>query len=512
MRATIRFCVQNKILRYLISGGTAAFANLALLFALTEFAGIWYLASSMLSFAVGFAVSFTLQKFWTFEDSRRDAIPRQLVLHLGTALGALGLNTLLLYFAVDIMGLWYMLAQFVISGMLAFGSYFVYNTYIFKSTAKHFSLQTVEVTPAAFSSLREKDSGTGPRALRVYIGALLQNVRPLLLLKQHLNLPDYKGRKPFRAVYGAMDFSFLELVRAPADADFFLLPHSYFSARAVAKEYVENFIRLAEKFGKKVVLFSEGDTDESVKIPHAIVFRTSQYAHKKQENEIMMPSQVYAEDVLSQGAFVPRAKREKPVVSFCGWSELGDIKQKAKFFLRNAYADARTFLGDAYAEPRKQGIYFRKRAMSFLEESPYVETSFLKRDFFSVNKHTIKLPREVLRSQYIGNMTNSDFVLAPKGDGNFSIRFYEALALGRIPVLIDTESVLPLEDEIPYNEYIVRVPYREVRHIGAYVAQYYNQHTDESYKEAQQRARLLFSEKLRVDRFLKYTLNKVFPA
>lgn len=503
MREIIRFFIQHKIIRYLIAGGTAAFIGLGTLFALTEFAGMWYLASSVLSFCAGFVVSFTLQKFWTFKDSRKTVIGRQLVLYLIAAGGALGINTALMYVAVDVLGLWYMLAQFFVSGTIAVVSFIVYNFLIFQKTED--GIPSVVAVGTARGG-EKKDF------FRVYIGTPLSRVRPLLILKKHLELPDYKGQKPFRAVYGAMDFSFLTLVGEPEEADFFLLPHSYFSARAVAADYVENFVRLAETSGKKVVLFSEGDTDESVKIPHAIVFRTSQYAHKKQDNEIMMPPQVYAEDVLSDEAFVPRAKREKPVVSFCGWSELGDIKQKAKFFLRNAYADARTFFGDAYAEQRKQGIYFRKRAMNFLEKSPYVETSFLKRDFFSVNKHTIKLPRETLRAEYLENMANSDFVLAPKGDGNFSIRFYEALALGRIPVLIDTETILPLEDEIPYNEYIVRVPYQKIHHIGAYIAHYYNQHTDESYQEAERRARALFSEKLRVDRFLRNAFGRLFSA
>lgn len=501
MRRLLRFFIRHKVIRYLISGGTAAFVSLSSLFMLTEFAGLWYLASSILSFCTGFVVSFTLQKFWTFGDSRKTVIGKQLILYLVVTGGALGVNTILLYIAVDVFGLWYMLAQFFVSGAIAVGSFIIYNFLIF---------QKIEDDIPSIGLVGTVRSGEKKDFFRIYIGTPLSFMRPLLILKRQLGLPDYKGQKPFRAVYGAMDFSFLTLVSEPKEVDFFLLPHSYFSARAVAKNYVDEFIRLAEKSGKKVVLFSEGDTDESITIPHAIVFRTSQYAHKKYGNEIILPPQVYAEDVLSDEVFVPRAKQEKPVVSFCGWSELGDIKQKTKFLMKNAYADARTFFGDTHAEMRKQGIYFRKKAMEHLEKSPLVATSFLRRDFFSVNKRTIKLPRETLRAQYLENIANSDFVLAPKGDGNFSIRFYEALALGRIPVLVDTESILPLEDEIPYNEYIVRVPYRKIHHIGAYIAHYYNQHTGESYQEAQRRARALFTEKLRVDRFLKNALTKLF--
>lgn len=59
---------------------------------------------------------------------------------------------------------------------------------------------------------------------------------------------------------------------------------------------------------------------------------------------------------------------------------------------------------------------------------------------------------------YIDSMNQSRFVLSPRGLGLTSIRFYEAMALGRIPVLLADETKLPLEWKINYNELIVRVP------------------------------------------------------
>ena len=74
MKALIRHFVQFKIVRYLISGGTAAAINLSLLFLLTEFVGMWYLASSVLSFIAGFTASFLFQKFW---NSMIESFPLQ---------------------------------------------------------------------------------------------------------------------------------------------------------------------------------------------------------------------------------------------------------------------------------------------------------------------------------------------------------------------------------------------------------------------------------------------------
>jgi len=348
------------------------------------------------------------------------------------------------------------------------------------------------------------------KQFRVYIGEPIPNLRPLLILKRHLGLPDYKGKKPFRAVYGAMDFDFLALEDDPAKADFFLLPHSFSVGMSRNTAYVSHLSALAGTHGKKLVIFAEGDSTTPIVVPHALVFRTSQYAYNKRQNEIIMPPQVYAEDVLDEAAFTTRPKGEKPVVSFCGWSALGTVREKAKFFARNAYADFRTHvLRDPHAAVKKQGIYFRQKAIVALKQSSLVETSFIERDFFSVNKHTIKLPREVLRAEYLKNIQDSDFVLAPKGDGNFSIRFYEALALGRIPVLIDTDCVLPAENEIDYAASVVRVPHGDLAHADRHIADFYNRFGAEGYREAQKKARVLFADKLRLDRFLLRALIKL---
>ena len=209
---------------------------------------------------------------------------------------------------------------------------------------------------------------------------------------------------------------------------------------------------LSRKYKKKIILFAEGDSDREILIPNAIIFRTSQYRYKKKKNEIMMPTQIFSDDILNNEKFVLRSKQEKPKVSFCGWADFENYRQKLKYFYKLLLINAKKyFMRNKYLEAHKQGIYFRRKAMQTLTGSPLLKTSFIARDFFSANKNTIKLPYEILRNNYIENIVDSDFVLSPKGDGNYSVRFYETLALGRIPVLINTECVLPLEDKIDYK-------------------------------------------------------------
>ena len=121
----------QRLLRYLMAGGTAATVDLLLLYIFTDIFGIYYLLSAVLAFLVAFAVSFTLQKFWTFQDHSTDRVHTQAVAYFFIAGGNLLLNTVLMYVLVDGYGVWYLLAQFIISGLIAFGSFFI-SRYLFR--------------------------------------------------------------------------------------------------------------------------------------------------------------------------------------------------------------------------------------------------------------------------------------------------------------------------------------------------------------------------------------------
>lgn len=53
------------------------------------------------------------------------------------------------------------------------------------------------------------------------------------------------------------------------------------------------------------------------------------------------------------------------------------------------------------------------------------------------------------------NMSRAPFNVAQRGNGNFSMRFYQVLAAGRIPVLVDTDMDLPFSDQIDWRALIV---------------------------------------------------------
>ncbi len=120
-----------RTLKFLISGGSAAVVDLGCLYVLTDVFHLWYLLSAALAFVLAFGVSFSLQKFWTFDDRALDVIHRQLALYMLLAIVGLGLNTVAMYGLVDHAGLHYLMAQIIASACIAVMNFFVYKHVIF---------------------------------------------------------------------------------------------------------------------------------------------------------------------------------------------------------------------------------------------------------------------------------------------------------------------------------------------------------------------------------------------
>lgn len=131
----IRFQIRKhaKILRYLFSGGTSAVVDLVLLHVFVEYFHIWYIISAALAYLIAFWVSFVMQKYWTFQNTDKTRIHKQIVMHFSLGATNLLLNTVIMYVLVDFAHVPYLLAQIISSGGLAIISFTLYKKYIFKN-------------------------------------------------------------------------------------------------------------------------------------------------------------------------------------------------------------------------------------------------------------------------------------------------------------------------------------------------------------------------------------------
>lgn len=240
-----------------------------------------------------------------------------------------------------------------------------------------------------------------------------------------------------------------------------------------------------------------GDLSHDIFLDDPIVLKVTQYKDLKRENEVIMPP--FCEDLGTLYGFVPRKKHDGvPVVSFCGWAGFSNAKAYVKYLLKLLLS------GGVY----RQGMYFRRKSIAALKKSSRVETSFVLRNSFSGSSRTIGLDPQQARAEYVKNMADSDFVLAPKGDANYSVRFFEALSMGRIPVLIDTDVCLPFENKIDYSKCVLRVSWKDLSKLPDIIADFYAKVTAEEWLAMQNEARRVFVEYLRYDAFWNKLLDE----
>ncbi len=336
--------------------------------------------------------------------------------------------------------------------------------------------------------------------IKIYIGELLPNTPHTEIL--YPNLGNTERETPFgEKIFEGFTEKIVEIVATPEEAEYLCIPHNYNYVKNNLA-YLAGFAELSEKLSKKVIVFLPGDSDEEVPFAYAVVFRNSQYKSKVRDNEIIMPG--FAADLGKKYGLLERPKGSKPTVGFCGWANYRTIKEWMSYGIYN-------LMESLVGRPvHKKGLYFRRAALRLLAKSPKIVTNFIIRSSYSGNSKTLSVDPIIARKEYVDSIKNSDFTLSPKGDGNFSVRFFESLSLGRIPLLIDTDCPLPLEDEIDYSEFILRINYRNLPLLPDIVAEYWNALTPEEHVKKQKRCREVYEKYLKIDVFFKQTLTPEF--
>ncbi len=354
--------------------------------------------------------------------------------------------------------------------------------------------------------------------ITIYIGTPLQGIPTVFFLDKVLFPEKYIEQNiwnMFQGASGEAPFNFLKVVSHPHNADFLLLPHNYFSLRALppgAHELLSHLLNCAEQYKKKILIFEQADSDEHIDVPHSYIFRYSQYGYKKRENEIITPP--YPLHDRSHGLaeyrertwkeIVPQEKNNKPLVSFCGWADFPSLYRKYTYWARVFLAHVKKYIfHNPHATLHLRGLYFRRKTVRALSDTSRIHTHFLMRKLYAAQKLSGDAEKE-----YIESIVNTHFVLAPKGNGNASVRFFEALSLGRFPVLINTDCELPLKNYIPYDKFVITVDHTRIKDTEQAILDFFDSLDNKEFKKRQYMAREAF-ELLRPGSFLKIALSEL---
>ena len=158
------------------------------------------------------------------------------------------------------------------------------------------------------------------------------------------------------------------------------------------------------------------------------------------------------------------------------------------------------FYGSSRTHPCRQDL---RRALRNVSRAYFFDNA---RCWWGYSQST----QQLLRRGYLSLLEDTQFVLCPRGKGLNSIRFFEALRLGRIPVLVSDDTKLPLEDRIDYSQVMVRVPEAEAGEAYDYIIRWLEDH---DLPEASARARLLSKEYFEdLEKFVRLSLQNQVPV
>jgi dTDP-4-dehydrorhamnose reductase len=163
----------------------------------------------------------------------------------------------------------------------------------------------------------------------------------------------------------------------------------------------------------KQILYIGGDYSENYpfldKYPNLTVLRQTFNKSTKRNNEFIIPSTFGV--VAGNENMLPLVPINKPRISFCGCS--------------NTYPT-------------------RLKLLNLLKSSDKVICNFKYNDSPCMGLIEPNIQEKI--KDFNDLLEISEYVFCPRGNGNFSIRFYEGLKSGKIPILLETDNELPFEN------------------------------------------------------------------
>jgi hypothetical protein len=255
-----------------------------------------------------------------------------------------------------------------------------------------------------------------------------------------------------------------------------------------------------------MIVFFDSDSEEEIPFRDAVIFRPSLYRSQRRADTHPLPG--WSGDLLANhfgGVMTARTKASVPVVGFCGATAL-----RRRTWLA-------TLKGRRHEAAHEAAAFaLRKAVLDRLEESGDVQTNFIRRrGYFGGSMSRPRWRRlaasswdarvgERVRREFVENITNSDYVVCVRGGGNFSLRLYETLCLGRIPLLIDTDCVVPFAQLDEWKELAVWCPASDIENAGARVAAFHDALTPQQFVDRQYACRRFWEQRLSPSGFFSH--------
>lgn len=279
--------------------------------------------------------------------------------------------------------------------------------------------------------------------------------------------------------------SFYEVVESVEEADFLALPLSVeYLLQTKQEEYFNYFLQLAKEHHKKILIFTAGDAGKTIYNELVITIRLGGYKNKLAKNTFIMSP--FFEDPIAKFSldFYTLNKTEKPSIGFVGHSATG-FKKGIKEFLIYIKANFKRLLGKDATDFQMfyPSSIKRYKFLKQIESLNSIYANFIHRPKYRAGSSS-ETDRLKTTLEFFKNIQDNPFTFCMRGAGNFSVRFYETLALGRIPVIVDTNFVLPFQNEINWEKHCIVVS-EDFSNFEEKVTAFYNNISEDSFVNLQ---------------------------
>ena len=331
-------------------------------------------------------------------------------------------------------------------------------------------------------------------------------VAPILqpLLGEEVRRPGATSWDGRFDAYASRAASLFELTSID-DADCVILPGDWYWVRGTSwrsgrqQELVERVRPLYERSRearKRVVIFFTGDRScDRIPFRDAHVFRESVFGSRLSPRDHPMPA--FHEDLVTHhcaGSLVARTWRPRPTVGFCGLARPKPVWRRA---VGLAAYHVMVGLHERRIDPSPYlGEVLRSDAVRRLEQSADIDTNFVLRDSKVFFRDADTRDLVDVRTEYVENLRDSDYVLCVRGSGNYSYRLYEAMCMGRVPVIVDTDLALPFSDVVDWQRLTVWVDRRQVDQLPERIQEFHSRLTPSEFVALQHSLRELWLERL----------------
>lgn len=296
------------------------------------------------------------------------------------------------------------------------------------------------------------------------------------LLKPFLKNEGFTNEERVQ-LYGISDED-IGIVSQIKDADVVVLPMSwnyYTLTKTIAK--AKSLIEEASQCGKTVWCILSGDLGVDVpKLENCMFFRPSGARSKLTVYHRGLP--VFINDPLrtnfNSDTVFEREFDSLPTVGFCGLADSSKTNAAigiAKIAVRNLCYYLK--LSSSTPEALISAPYFRYNCLNEIKLSTKIKDNFIIRTKYRAGA-TTKLMRKESTRDFYNNIVESDYILCVRGAGNFSVRLYETLAMGRIPVFVNTDCLLPLDNRIDWRKHTVWVEQNELHLLEEKILEFHN--------------------------------------